>query len=80
MGSTASALMGIMRCRTYIGVTAEEIASGSSQPQERQREVTDRYGTYESALRVFWGDVGVRDDSNINRYFPGLMQSRMFDE
>ena len=61
-------------------ITEVEIASGSYQPQERHREVTSRYSTYESALRVFWGDVGVSDDANINKHFPGLMQSRMFDE
>ena len=61
-------------------ITEMEIASGSYQPQESHREVTNRYSTYESALRVFWGDIGVRDDANINKYFPGLMQSRMFDE
>ena len=61
-------------------ITESEIASGSYQPQERHRELTDRYSTYETALKVFWGDVGVRDETNINRYFPGLLQSRMFDE
>ena len=61
-------------------ITEEEIASGSYQPQECHRELTDRYSTYESALRVFWTDIGVRDDANINKHFPGLMQSSMFDE
>ena len=61
-------------------ITEAEIASGSYQPQERHRELTDRYSTYETALKVFWGDVGVRDEANIDRYFPGLLQSRMFDE
>ena len=61
-------------------MTAEEIALGSTQPQERHREITDRYSTYESALRVFWRDIGVHDDANIESYFPGLMQSSMFDE
>ena len=61
-------------------ITEAEIASGSYQPQERHRELTNRYSTYESALRVFWGDIGVRDDANINKHFPGLMQSSMFDE
>ena len=61
-------------------ITESEITSGSYQPQERHRELTDRYSTYETALKVFWGDVGVRDEANIDRYFPGLLQSRMFDE
>ena len=61
-------------------ITEEEIASGSFQPQERHRELTDRYSTYETALKVFWGDVGVRDEENIDRYFPGLLQSWMFNE
>ena len=61
-------------------ITEAEIASGSYQPQERHRELTDRYSTYESALRVFWGDIGVHNEANINRHFPGLMQSSMFDE
>ena len=61
-------------------ITEAEITSGSYQPQERHRELTDRYSTYETALKVFWGDVGVRDEANINQFFPGLLQSRMFDE
>jgi hypothetical protein len=61
-------------------ITQKEIASGSHQPQECHRELTDRYSTYESALQVFWMDIGVRDDANINKHFPGLMQSKMFDE
>lgn len=61
-------------------ITESEIASGSFQPQESHRELTNRYSTYESALRVFWSDIGVTDDDNINKHFPGLMQSRLFDE
>ena len=61
-------------------ITADEVAAGSNHPQENHRQITDRYSTYESALRVFWPDIGVHDDANIDKHFPGLMQTDMFDE
>lgn len=40
-------------------ITAAEIASGSRQPREVHREITDRYGTLEEALMVFFQDTRV---------------------
>ena len=57
-------------------ITAEEIASGSSEPQERSREITDRYSTLDSALLVFFDDVKAID---FESHFPNLRQKRMFD-
>ena len=52
-------------------ITEQEIASGSSQPQERHREITDRYSTFEQALRIFFDDFHV---ANYGDYFPELLQ------
>ena len=57
-------------------ITAQELASGSTQPQERDRTITDRYATLEQALRVFFDDVGV---ANHDQYFPSLSQLEVFD-
>ena len=57
-------------------MTAAEIVSGNTQPQEGEREVTDRYSTYEQALTVFFIDSGV---ANYEVYFPGLLQGRLFN-
>ena len=56
-------------------ITAQEIASGSVQPQEKHREPTARYSTLEQALVVFFKDVGV---SNIEPWFPDLAQGVLF--
>ena len=55
-------------------ITETEIALGSTQPQERHRELTDRYSTFEQALAVFFGDI-----STTNHYdsFPELGQGRL---
>ena len=55
-------------------VTAEEIASGSSQPQEKHREITVRYSTLDHALGVFFMDTGV---TNYLEYFPDAGQGRL---
>ena len=57
-------------------ITAAEIASGNSQPQERHRTITDRYSTFEEGLRVFFSDLAV---VNYADYFPELQQGRLFD-
>ncbi len=57
-------------------ITAEELQSGSLQPQVRHREITDRYSTFENALVVFFKDVGV---TNWAEYFPELSQGTLFD-
>ena len=58
-------------------ITAAELAAGSIQPQEKAREITSRYSTFEQALQVFFGDAGV---SNYADYFPELQQRRLFNE
>lgn len=57
-------------------ITANEIASGSSHPQEKHREVTDRYSTFDQALFVFFNDINVVD---YEKYFPSLGQMSLFD-
>ena len=56
-------------------ITATEIASGNTQPQERDREITNRYSTFEAALVVFFGDIGT---INYGAYFPELLQGSLF--
>ena len=51
-------------------ITESELMSGSTQPQERHREVTDRYATFEQALSVFFADAGI---ANLQGYFPGII-------
>ena len=51
-------------------ITAGEIESGSIQPQESHREITDRYSTLEEALNIFFFDIGV---VNYSEYFPELL-------
>ena len=57
-------------------ITAREIASGSIQPQESRREVTDRYATFEQAIDVFFQDIRV---SNYHEYFIDSLQGRLFN-
>ena len=57
-------------------ITEQELASGSTQPQERDRTITYRYATLEQGLSVFFDDAGV---SNHDEYFPELLQMRLFD-
>ena len=55
-------------------ITQQEITSGSTQPQERDRTITDEYATLEQALWVFFNDAGV---SNHDEYFPKIAQLRL---
>ena len=55
-------------------ITAQALASGSTYPQEKEREITSRYSTFEQALEVFFGDAGVTNYAN---YFPELRQGRL---
>ncbi len=57
-------------------ITASELESGSVQPQETNREVTDRYSTFEQGLTVFFTDIRV---TNFEDYYPGLLQGNLFD-
>ena len=56
-------------------VTAAELARGNSHPQERRREITDRYNTFEEGLRVFFEDVAIM---NYAEHFPEWLQSEFF--
>ena len=58
-------------------VTSAEIASGNIQPQERHRERTDRYNTFDQALAVFFNDIAA---SNYMQYFPEVHRPRLFNE
>ena len=58
-------------------ITADEVQSGSREPKERHREITDRYSTFETALHVFLSDAGIM---NLSDYFPELLQLRLFDD
>ena len=63
------------RCHIH-RITEEEILSGSAEPQEKQRDITNRYTTSDQALRVFFSDTSVRD---YYTFFPELLQGRLFD-
>ncbi len=52
-------------------MTAKEMESGSTQPLENHREITNGYNTFEQALEVFFGDIGV---INYLEYFPESRQ------
>ena len=56
-------------------ITAAEIALGSAHPQERHREFTDRYGTFQQALSIFFDDIAT---ANHYDYFPDLSQWSLF--
>ena len=58
-------------------ITAKELASGSTMPQESYRKITNRYGTLEQAIVVFFKDIGV---TNYLKYFPGINQLDIFNE
>ena len=57
-------------------ITASELESGNVQPQERQREITGRYTTFEQGLAVFFNDTRVE---NFEDYFPNILQGNFFD-
>ena len=56
-------------------ITAPELASGNTQPQEKDREITHRYHTFEQALAIFVADAGV---ANAGEHFSELQQGRLF--
>ena len=58
-------------------ITAQDLAAGNTNPQESHREITDRYSTFEQALRIFFEDIDVK---NYAEYFPEALQPRLFDE
>ena len=54
----------------------DEIASGNTHPQENLRQVTDRYSTFDEALRAFFADTATL---NYSDYFPELTQPRLIN-
>ena len=58
-------------------ITATEAQSGSTDPQEKHRELTNKYSTLESAIEIFFEDISV---DNYSDYFPGTRQRDLFDE
>ena len=57
-------------------ITAAELASGSREPKERHRTITDRYTTLDDALRTFFSDLNI---NGVQSFFPDLMQGQMFN-
>lgn len=57
-------------------LTEAELAAGSSQPQEKLRQMTNSYGTFDEALRTFFQDIRVTSQAD---YFPEFLQGRLFD-
>ena len=57
-------------------ITAEEIAAGFTQPQEKHREITERYAVLAQAIWVFFGDISA---GNYAQYFPELRQGSIFN-
>ena len=57
-------------------ITASELESGNVRPQERHREVTVRYSTFEQGLAIFFNDTCV---VNFEDYFPNILQGNLFD-
>ena len=55
-------------------ITSAELASGSRDPKERHRTITDRYSTLDTALRTFFGDLNV---TGFQQFFPELLQERL---
>lgn len=64
-------------CKYHIHrLTSAEIASGNFQPQERAREITTRYGSFEEAVAVFFVDIKV---SNTDQHLQDILQGRLFN-
>ena len=57
-------------------ITEQEITSGSTQPQERARTITDQYTTLEQALQVFFNHANVLNHGD---YFPPIAQLGLFN-
>ena len=57
-------------------LTETEIASGSMEPQEKHRKITDKYRTFEEAISIFFRDIGA---VNFVEHFSELQQPRLFN-
>ena len=58
-------------------ITEEELRHGHKEPQEKHREITKRYQTFDEALITFFNDVNVL---NYKDYFTSQRQLAIFDE
>lgn len=58
-------------------ITEQELKGGYIQPQEKHREITNRYQTFDEALITFFNDVNVL---NYKDYFTSQRQLAIFDE
>ncbi len=56
-------------------IAANELTSGSSHPQERDRDPTDRYSTFEQAIAAFIEDTAIAESEKLLE----LLQGRLFD-
>ena len=50
-------------------ITAAELSQDNLQPQEKDRQITNRYSTFEQALTIFFNDIDV---TNYIVHFPDL--------
>ena len=57
-------------------ITEVEIAAGHTLPQDNHRELTNKYNTFEEALRAFFADTSTQ---NYSDFFPELMEPRLFN-
>lgn len=57
-------------------ITETEIASGSMEPQEKHRKITDKYRIFEEVISIFFLDIG---SINFADHFPELRQPRLFN-
>ena len=56
-------------------LTSKDVEFGIIHPTERDRKITDKYGTLEEALDVFFDDINITD---FGKYFEVLMQRSLF--
>ena len=57
-------------------LTADALAEGSVQPRPTDRELTNRYASFEQAIVVFCEDAGIE---NYSDYFPQALQGILFN-
>ena len=67
--------MGILHNLTFIASRPTSLTSGNAHPQERGRDLTDRYYTFEQALAAFIEDAAIAKTEKL----MGLLQGRLFD-
>lgn len=55
-------------------ISEQDLTLGSTQPQERNRTITDLYSTLDEALPLFFREIAV---SNYHDYFPNFSQLKL---